>query len=240
MLHPHEKARLEKVGPEKIEKLLACLKAEIAVKYAGLPTPIAMLYGIAEAEVQEWLEEKEADAIMTPKPKPSIFVKKTPKPAIADAPVTVVYTDGGAKAAPPVGAWAWWALLPNGETREQSKAHAHVTNNQMELRAVIEALETLEIGPPIKIVADSEYVLKGMQFWLDNWVKHDWKTVSGGEVKNRELWERLLILRDLHNLDYQHVDGHSGDHANDYVDGLCAKAMAALAKTLVSTPLGCV
>ena len=80
----------------------------------------------------------------------------------------------------------------------------------MELIRSIDALETLEIGPPITIVADrAKYVLKGMTPWTHNWAKFGWKTAAGDPVKNKDLWERLVTLRDLHQLTYEHVPGHS-------------------------------
>jgi ribonuclease HI len=158
---------------------------------------------------------------------PSFFISQ-PKQLVSNTPppdATRLYTDGGYKAQNGVGAWAWRAALPSGKSMAKGRAQFETTNNRMELMAVIDALETLEIGPPITIVADSEYVLKGMTQWTHNWAKFGWKTAAGDPVKNKDLWERLVALRDLHQLTYQHVPGHSGHEENEYVDKVCSHLM---------------
>ncbi|KAA8914669.1 ribonuclease H-like domain-containing protein [Sphaerosporella brunnea] len=70
------------------------------------------------------------------------------------------------------------------------------TNNRAELRAA-----TLAIGMRVwngegfnKVVlaCNSEYVVKGVCEWLNNWVDNGWKNALGLPVKNRDLWELLL------------------------------------------------
>jgi len=135
---------------------------------------------------------------------------------------TVVFTDGGCDLKDRgVGAFAYHAILPGGATEEHVDGCWGTTNNRMEMRAVLVALQRLEIGPPIRIVSDSEYVIKGITQWVHGWIANDWYTSSGTPVKNRDIWEKLHAVRRLHTVEFQHVKGHSGHPGNERVDALC-------------------
>jgi ribonuclease HI len=146
--------------------------------------------------------------------------------AKAKAEITFLYTDGGFQAKTGVGGYAWAAYRNNEKFEEYAGAVTSTTNNRMELTAVISALNRLEIGPPIILRADSQYVLKGMESWIDKWRGNGWVNYNKEPVKNRDLWEQLGELRDLHSLAYEHVKGHSGNEYNEYVDKLCTEVMA--------------
>ena len=143
-----------------------------------------------------------------------------------EASVTVVYTDGGCdlnKAG--IGAWAFTAHFPDFTVIQRGSALLNTTNNRMEMRAVIKALEILEIGRPIRIVSDSMYVISGCTEWHFGWIKRGWKTADGQDVKNRDMWEPLLALCELHAVEFKHVKGHAGNFQNDHVDKACTKLM---------------
>ncbi|MCO5157898.1 MAG: ribonuclease HI [Aquamicrobium sp.] len=143
----------------------------------------------------------------------------------------MVWTDGGCDMKKNgVGAWAYVIKLPDGSAHEHASGEFDTTNNRMELIAVIRALEALEIGPEIVIHADSEYVIKGCTQWARNWVKNGWKTYQGNAVINRDLWEILLALYQLHNVRFVHVKGHSGIVENERCDELCTAKMQELHK----------
>ncbi len=144
----------------------------------------------------------------------------------------VVYTDGGCDKAghKSPGAWAFVAEIPGRAAPfEMTGGTWETTNNQMELTAVLRALENLEIGVPILVVCDSEYVIKGCTDWGRKWRSNNWIAASTGKpVKNRDLWEPLLTLCDLHDVQFKHVPGHQGIPGNERVDVLCTQAMKAL------------
>jgi ribonuclease H len=118
------------------------------------------------------------------------------------------------------------------------------TNNIMELKAVITALEyVLEILKKeknynflinnknndkkmnVEIYADSSYVLKGITEWIEKWITKDFKN-----VKNVELWKKLYNLkRQIEELPsvkllFNKVKGHNGDKYNEMVDKLASNA----------------
>lgn len=147
----------------------------------------------------------------------------------------VVYTDGGCDLAKDgIGAWAFRIEHPNGSCDEASGCFIGTTNNRMEMLAVIRALEELEFGPPIKIIADSEYVIKGVTQWSRNWIRNGWRTRDGKAVVNKDLWERLLALYQLHAVTFEHVKGHTGNAGNEAVDTLCTQEMTQGHKLILS------
>ena len=144
---------------------------------------------------------------------------------------TALYTDGGCIAKPSptgntFGSFAWYAELPSGKTPTRAVGVMHTTNNRMEMRALLDALLTLEIGPPIRVFSDSAYLIGGMTQWWPNWVKNGWKTSTGLPVANVDLWEQLIAFGGMHNLSFEKVKGHSGNVGNETVDCLCTQALA--------------
>jgi ribonuclease HI len=70
------------------------------------------------------------------------------------------------------------------------------TSNRAELRAVIAALRLRDWSSDkfdnIVLATDSTYVVDGATRWAKSWVHNGWKTHTGDDVKNRDLWEVLL------------------------------------------------
>lgn len=83
----------------------------------------------------------------------------------------------------------------------------------MELLAVIEGIAALKEPCSVEIVSDSSYVVKGINEWLENWVKKDFK-----KVKNPELWRRYLEVSKGHHINATWVRGHAGHEENERCD----------------------
>jgi len=141
----------------------------------------------------------------------------------------VAYTDGACSGNPGPGGWGvLLQALSNGKVvkeRELSNGERLTTNNKMELRAAIAALEILDRTSEITIITDSKYVMNGIQTWLAGWKKNNWKTASKKPVKNEELWKRLDLLCEQHEVNWKWVKGHAGDMGNERVDKLARSAM---------------
>ncbi len=112
--------------------------------------------------------------------------------ADARKPTIEVYTDGGSRGNPGVGAWA--ALIYEGpKPKEISGVERQTTNNKMELRAAIEALRALEKPSKVRLFSDSAYLINCMnEGWYLNWERNGWKNSTKKPVENRELWRELL------------------------------------------------
>ena len=134
-----------------------------------------------------------------------------------------IHTDGACLGNPGPGGWA--ALLRyKGHERELAGGEGHTTNNRMELMAAIMGLETLTEPCRIMLQTDSQYVRQGITEWMSGWVRRNWKTAGGDQVKNRDLWERLHEATQRHQIDWRWVKGHSGDPDNERVDQLARDA----------------
>jgi ribonuclease HI len=136
----------------------------------------------------------------------------------------VIYTDGACSGNPGPGGWGS-VLMYLGHRRELSGGQAETTNNQMEMMAVIRALETLKRPCDITLYTDSTYVMKGMTEWLPQWKKRNWKTAAKKPVKNVELWQRLEKAIARHTVDWNWVKGHSGVPENERADELARLAI---------------
>ena len=111
-----------------------------------------------------------------------------------------------------------------GGTRWQVDGPHPITNNRMELRAALEALDGLPAGAGVEVVSDSRYVVDALTKWIHGWRKKGWKTAAGGPVLNRDLIE-VLDARSQHlSVKYAWVRGHDGHAVNEIVDGLAQGA----------------
>ena len=138
-----------------------------------------------------------------------------------------IYTDGACSGNPGPGGWG--ALLRWKDTeKELSGGEAETTNNRMELTAVIEALKALKVRCVISLYTDSKYVMDGVNEWLPNWKKNNWRTSNKkSAVKNMDLWQELDSLLEKHEILWNWVKGHNGHPENERVDKLARdKALA--------------
>src|SRR6478736_931208 len=106
---------------------------------------------------------------------------------MSDPEPTVVYTDGACSGNPGPGGWAW----VESPERSDSGGSAMTTNNRMELTAVDEAIRAHP--GPLVVVTDSTYVKNGLETWSQAWVRNGWRTKDRKDVKNRDLWEPLVL-----------------------------------------------
>jgi len=133
----------------------------------------------------------------------------------------VIYTDGACKGNPGPGGWGALLKYPNGNAiKELYDGENDTTNNRMELTAAIMALEALRETCNVQLFTDSKYVQNGIQTWMKDWLKRDWKTAAKKPVKNKDLWQELDKLSQKHHIVWHWVKGHSGDPGNERADQL--------------------
>ena len=111
-----------------------------------------------------------------------------------------------------------------GGTRWQVDGPNPITNNRMELRAALEALDGLPAGSGVEVVSDSRYVVDALTKWIHGWRKKGWKTAAGTPVLNRDLIEALDARSRELSVKYAWVRGHDGHAVNEIVDGLAQGA----------------
>ena len=85
-------------------------------------------------------------------------------------------------------------------------------------------LEEYDGESTYELYSDSAYVVNAINnCWLEKWLMNGWKTAKGDEVKNSDLWIKLLEAREnLRGFSIEvnviKVKGHSGNTFNELVD----------------------
>jgi RNA-directed DNA polymerase len=120
-----------------------------------------------------------------------------------------------------------WAFVVHDTNKEQCGRTHSATNNQMELRAVVEAIRSIDPKSSIVIRTDSQYVSAAIN--------------NGALIKsNTALWSEYRELAKSRRIKVVWVKGHAGDSYNERADSLAsqqaqvAKAEGAVARQLAS------
>lgn len=129
----------------------------------------------------------------------------------------IIYTDGAYSSKLDQGGIGIIVLKDNIPILKYSKMYKKVTNNLMELGAVIIALRLIKnIIDSLTIYTDSMYVI--------GCATKGWK-----RKKNIIMWEEFdkqynRVKELCSNISFIHVDGHSGNKYNELCDKLAVKA----------------
>ena len=135
-----------------------------------------------------------------------------------------IFTDGACSGNPGPGGWGA-VLRYNGHECELSGGEANTTNNRMELSAVINALEALKEPCKVTLYSDSQYVCNALKLgWAKKWKANNWMRNKKEPALNPELWDSLLKLCDIHEVDIIWVKGHAGHPENERCDRLAVAA----------------
>ncbi len=134
-----------------------------------------------------------------------------------------VYTDGACSGNPGIGGYCA-ILIYNGIEKIISGSENQTTNNRMELLAVIKGLEGLKQPCVVDLYSDSQYVVDAFnQGWITLWQNNGWRTAGKKEVKNIDLWKRLLELINLHSVNFIKVKGHADNEYNNRCDKIAVE-----------------
>ena len=114
----------------------------------------------------------------------------------------ILYSDGSSRGNPGPGGFGTVLHFTdsNGKlhTRELSQGYTCTTNNRMELLGVITGLEALKRPCTVEVLSDSQYVVNAFnQHWVEGWLKRGWKNSKKEQVKNSDLWKRLLEAKPM-------------------------------------------
>lgn len=110
------------------------------------------------------------------------------------------YTDGAFSSKTEMGGWAAICLDENSNIIDiQQGYEPYSTNNRMELMAFLSALENIDTVPSsnvkITIYVDSAYIYNCFTAnWYQRWINNGWRTADRQEVKNQDLWRRIIAL----------------------------------------------
>jgi ribonuclease HI len=135
-----------------------------------------------------------------------------------------IYTDGACSGNPGPGGWGA-LMVYKGSEKELCGGEKLTTNNRMELMAAIQALEALKRPSHVKLHTDSVYLRDGITKWIHNWKRNGWRTADKKPVKNDDLWKRLELAIEAHDISWHWVKGHSGHDGNERADELARRGM---------------
>lgn len=141
-----------------------------------------------------------------------------------ESPSVQIYADGACSGNPGVGGFG--AVLRWGKKEmELSGCEEMTTNNRMEMLAIITALESLKKPCRVRVITDSNYVVKGMTNWIAKWMKNNWKNSEKKDVLNKDLWVRLINASLIHEMEWEWIKGHNGHIENERCDLLARNAI---------------
>lgn len=155
-----------------------------------------------------------------------------------------IYTDGSSKGNPGSGGWGF-VVVQNGKEVKTVYGGVHeVTNNQMELLAVKQALDWVVSvygqSPPypsIVIYSDSEYVVNCCSKWMATWKRNGWKTADKRPVKNQDILEIIDVALNKVPVSFSWVKGHSRNQWNTVADQLACQGSAEVYRTQAAQQL---
>ena len=138
-------------------------------------------------------------------------------------PKVTIYTDGACSGNPGPGGYGA-ILIYNGLEKELSGGESETTNNRMEIMGAIKALEALKKPCEVNIVTDSKYLCDSINLgWAKRWRENGWMRNKKEPALNVDLWERLLVLLEAHEVSFSWVKGHAGNEYNNRCDALAVE-----------------
>jgi ribonuclease HI len=138
----------------------------------------------------------------------------------------ILYTDGGCINNPGPGGYGA-VLLYNSNRKELSGGFRLTTNNRMEIYAAIAGLSTLKEPCSVTVFSDSQYLVHAIEKgWARRWQANGWKRNAKEKAINPDLWEKLLSLCEIHQVEFKWVRGHAGESENERCDELAKAAFS--------------
>lgn len=160
----------------------------------------------ADALATEARRRMLAEGRARPRPgRPSARTGEGAGPDLADLPVVTIHARGCALGVPGPGGYAAVVEEAGGQRRIVSGGWPSATSNVMELWAAIAGLRALESPSRVTVHSPSKYVVDGASRWLARWERNRWRTRSGDDVKNRELWQELAKVMGDHDITWRYL-----------------------------------
>lgn len=147
-----------------------------------------------------------------------------------------IYTDGSAAPNPGPGGAAAVAIDEDKIIWVWYDYEDYTTNNRMEMKALIKALEWARSENlfAVPVYSDSAYVVNLYTDWMFKWARVGWTRSKGARVENLDLVKELYDLSFLCSCDVIKVKGHDGVFGNELCDALATKNAQKLEKLLKS------
>ncbi|MET0714464.1 MAG: RNase H family protein [Mycetocola sp.] len=123
--------------------------------------------------------------------------------------------DGSALGNPGPAGWAWYV----DDAHWAAGGWKHATNNQGELKAVLELFRaTAHLDDDLLVLCDSQYVINTVTKWMRSWKAKGWRKGDGKPVMNLEIIKELDEAMAGRNYRFEWVRGHAGHPLNEAAD----------------------
>ena len=103
---------------------------------------------------------------------------------------------------------------------EYAEYFDYVTNNQMELKAILHVLKLAAAHPEegYIIYSDSAYAVNSINDWIRGWAANGWVNSRKVTVENVDLMQEIYKYIDLDNYLIKKIRGHDGELGNELAD----------------------
>lgn len=130
----------------------------------------------------------------------------------------IVFTDGSCvRKKNVVISCGYGIYFPNKEIENISKkfTYGEPTNQRAELYAIYKAIKEVTKNFEFKkldIYTDSEYSIKSLTIWINNWKKNNWKSSQNKDVANQDIIKKIdIYLQQYQNkINFHHIYSHTG------------------------------
>lgn len=106
-----------------------------------------------------------------------------------------------------------------------AEKHFGATNNQMELMAILWAMENYgskadDFFSPI-VYSDSMYCINSFTNWIKSWKANGWTRPKNKPLENKELMQKYdKMTTEGIQIDLRYIKGHAGEKGNELADML--------------------
>ncbi|GAA1792496.1 RNase H family protein [Agromyces lapidis] len=146
----------------------------------------------------------------------------------------IAAADGSALGNPGPAGWAWYV----DDRTWAAGGWKHATNNQGELKAVLELFRaTAHLDDELLVQCDSQYVINSVTKWMPGWKRKGWRKADGKPVMNVELLQELDEALAGRRYRFEWVKGHVGHPLNEAADSR-ARAVAEAYRSGLPIPSG--
>jgi ribonuclease HI len=161
------------------------------------------------------------DQVRGKKP-PSMHAKRPSIHAKPSMDGLVIFCDGACEPNPGLGGWGFVVYRDGSEIHAEHGGERVSTNNIMEMTGALMALRWFAdraVIEPVRILCDSQYVVKGCNDWRHGWKAKGWKR-GQKPLANADLWRELDEALILGPITLEWVKGHAGTLGNERADEL--------------------
>jgi len=146
----------------------------------------------------------------------------------------IAAADGSALGNPGPAGWAWYV----DDSCWAAGGWPHATNNQGELKAVLELFRaTAHVDDDLHVLCDSQYVINSVTKWMPGWKKKGWRKADGKPVMNVELLREIDDALAGRRYRFEWVKGHANHTLNEAADAR-ARAVAEAYQRRTPIPSG--